>query len=67
MNDSSKRHSQFVSLIFILNCLSKASEKNGEKAKVPSKIYHFDVPFQELRQILKSKQNSQRTRENSYS
>ena len=25
MNDSSKRHSQFLSLIFILNCLSKAS------------------------------------------
>ena len=25
MNDSSKRHSQFVSLIFILNCLTKAS------------------------------------------
>ena len=26
MNDSSKRHSQFLSLIFILNCLSKASD-----------------------------------------
>ena len=25
MNDSLKRHSQFLSLIFILNCLSKAS------------------------------------------
>ena len=40
MNDSSKRHSQFLSLIFILNCLSKASV-----IKIPY-LHFYKIPFQ---------------------